>query len=113
MASNKHAEQIRDKFKQDCKECYDLAEKEIRNFFDEIGYENRCNQGFLYEELRSTENKVRYMTDFFSSGPKQLITSEGFGSTWFYQCVLYSHELGMRLIRLAEELQSTIECDEI
>jgi len=106
-------EQIRDFFQKECLECFNLAEKEIKDLFDEIGQNNKCNQGFLYEELRNTPNRNKYFTNFFLKGPKELVTKKGFGSSFFYQCTLYSHELGIRLNRFTDELQSTLECDEI
>lgn len=113
MDSNNIAENLRDKFKQECDECFNLAEKEIRKLFDEIGLKNRCNQGYLFEQLRSTPNRNKFMTYYFNSGPVTLITEKGLGSSWFYECVSYSHKLGMELIKLSTDLQSTIECDEI
>ena len=113
MEVNFTHEQIRDEFKKQCLECYKLAENEIQDLFNKIGLENKCNQGFLYEELRNTPNRNKYFTKFFLQGPSALVSEKGYGSKLFYECTLYSQKLGLELYKLTENLESTLECDEI
>jgi hypothetical protein len=105
-------EQIRDDFNRQCLECYTLAEQEIQNLFNEIGEENKCNQGYLYEQLRNTPYRNRFFRDYFMLGPESLVTKKGFKSTFYYNCATNSQRLGLQLISLADKLQDSISCDD-
>jgi|GEM_PF-2649572 len=105
-------EQIRDDFNRQCLECYTLAEQEIQELFDEIGEANKCNQGYLYEQLRNTPNRNRFFKDYFMMGPEVLITEKGSRSTFYYNCAMNSQRLGIQLISLADRLQDSISCDD-